>query len=300
MLPQPRIIRNSGLTKLTIEDPNLDWFPSNWIRHYSGDTLPDDMNVSLVTNGITSDIEGIDQALATAFPITTVPEVWQWRLPWVSTTNWQGYRTRNNIKVVFNMSELFDNSMGAFSGLGNTNYAYPEDYAAVVSNSLPELTDQRKSMYDFYLDLLSGRKYVFDPSHENPANFKVTQVDDVGESNDIVIVNSNATQTNGSTFLMGADMSIVHSLKDQGINWTKSGDVVDPYKILADAGANVARFRLWVDPKKTDGDQYFYGRISEVLSQIKKAKSNGLQTILNLHLSSCTIIVGYFMFVPSN
>lgn len=271
--------------KFLIKDPSLNWFPHNWIRHYSGNKLPNDMNDTQVTGGIISTSDAIDRELNTVFP-TNLPEPWQWRLPWISSTNWQGYRTRANIKAIFNMKKLFDNRTGAFAGVGVQNKT-DMAYAASVSNPIPEFTDQMKSKYDFYLDLLSGRKLIFDPTFMNPAYFTVKQQNDITLSDNVTVVNAKKSDffEDPRLFLQGADMSIVKNLEDNGVTWSKSGVTTDPYEILSSAGANVARFRLWVNPKKRDGSTYRYSTLESVTDEIKRAKSKNLKIILDLHYS---------------
>ena len=112
------------------EDKNLTWFPFNWISHYSGNTLPKDMDVSKVPGGIRTTSAKIDESLELFYPNNLI-EPWQWRLPWISLTNWQGYRTRANIKAIFDMRELFDNETGAFAGVGLGDLP-DEDYIKAV------------------------------------------------------------------------------------------------------------------------------------------------------------------------
>ena len=264
------------------EDKNLSWFPFNWTRHNSGKTLPNDMDISLVPGGITSTPAEIDKSLVRFYP-NNLTEPWQWRLPWISLTNWQGYRTRSNIKSVFNMKELFDNQHGAFAGVGVEDLP-DEDYIRAVSNPLPELTDNLKSNYDFYLDLLSGRKIVYNPQITSPGDFIVSQADDINNTSSSKVANSVVGDTS-SNFYMGADMSSVKNLEDEGITWTESGVKKDPYDILSSAGANIVRFRLWVSPKRSDNTDYNYSTLSSVTAEIKRAKAKNLKILLDLHYS---------------
>jgi arabinogalactan endo-1,4-beta-galactosidase len=280
-----------SLQEYVIPDTNLDWFPYNWIRHYSGSSLPNDMDISLVSGGVTTSQEGIDNALRNAFPKDT-PEHWQWRLPWVSITNWQGYKIRNNIKVVFNMQSLFDNQIGAFSGTG-VEHISNEAYANRVKSPIPAYTDNYKSKYDFYLDLLSGRKQIFNPNDSTFfGSLSVNQVNDSAEDqadvNSVVITKPNFNYKEDGSFLMGADMSIIKNLEDGGITWKRSEIAKsneDPYFILSSSGANTVRLRLWINPKKTDGSDYPYSRLLSVKQEILRAKDKGLKVILDLHYS---------------
>ena len=267
-----------------MNDPSLDWFPYNWVRHYSGSQLPNDMDVSKVPGGIRSTPSQIDAALKTNFPNDT-PEPWQWRLPWISITKWKGYRTRTNIKTIFNMNKLFDNTTGAFAGVGNSGMT-DSQYEASVSRPIHKLTDQRESQYDFYLDLLSGRKLIFNPKEKrNPSNFAVYQVDDYHNTRSI-LVNAKSSSTS-STFYMGADMSMIKNLEDSGITWEhpRNKNSVDPYEMLDGVGANIVRFRLWVNPKRNDGTPYRYSILTSVKDEILRAKRNNLNVLLDFHYS---------------
>lgn len=284
-------IEKQSLQKYVTTDTNLDWFPYNWIRHYSGSSLPSDMDISLVPGGVTTSSEGIDNAIRNVFPNDT-PEHWQWRLPWISITNWQGYKIRNNIKVVFNMQALFDNQKGAFTGVGVEQMSN-EEYANLVKNPIPAYTDNFKSKYDFYLDLLSGRKQIFNPNDESFfGSLSVNQYNDLAESpydvNNVVITTPNLSYKVENYFLMGVDMSIVKNLEDGGISWSTSPlakSSEDPYYILSSNGANTVRFRLWVNPKKQDGTDYPYSTLPSVKEEILRAKEKDLKVILDLHYS---------------
>jgi arabinogalactan endo-1,4-beta-galactosidase len=54
----------------------------------------------------------------------------------------------------------------------------------------------------------------------------------------------------------------------------------DVYEILANKGANIARYRLWHDPKWTN-----YSILSDVKKSIRRAKENGMYVLLDFHYS---------------
>ncbi|MEM0940646.1 MAG: glycosyl hydrolase 53 family protein [Bacteroidota bacterium] len=270
----------TNIQKTLIHNPRLNWFPSSWIRHYSDGMIPNDMNTSLVGGVKTKDSDWTN-VLNGVIP-TDRPEQWQWRLPWISKTPWSGYRTRSNIKVVIDMKALFNNESGAFSGKGNTKYQNNDlGYKNAVSNAIPKFTGLEKSKYDFYLDLESGRKLVFDPDIN--LDLKVYNLDS-SKTKEYFIAGSPSTS---STFLRGADMSTVNNLLDGGIKWTRNGVEVAPYDLLSEYGGNVVRFRLWIHPKYGDDTAYYpYCTKEDVLRGIRKAQKKGLQVILNLQYSN--------------
>jgi hypothetical protein len=145
----------------TISNENLaDWFPNNWVRHFSDSPLPLDINASLVMPFDSFDENNL--------PGTNY-EAWQWRFPWISYTSTEGYRTRWNIKTLYDMNNLFDNDRGALSGKAfgllkrenyhiydNTVYGPSRDGTGIIS----DCTEQERLKYHFYLDLKYKRKVI--------------------------------------------------------------------------------------------------------------------------------------------
>lgn len=145
----------------TISNENLaDWFPNNWIRHFSDSPLPLDINASLVMS-----FDSFDKNILSE----TNYEAWQWRFPWTSYTSTEGYRTRWNIKTLYDMNNLFDNDRGALSGKAfgllksenypiydNTVYGPARDGTGIIS----DFTEQERLKYHFYLDLKYKRKVI--------------------------------------------------------------------------------------------------------------------------------------------
>lgn len=122
--------------------------------------------------------------------------------------------------------------------------------------------------------------------------FTVNQVNDLAENqsdvNNVVITEPNFNYKEDDSFLMGAEMSIVKNLEDSGITWKRSGATKlneDPYDILFSSGANTVRFRLWVNPKRSNGTIYPYSTLSSVKEEILRVKEMGLKVILDLHYS---------------
>jgi len=113
----------------------------------------------------------------------------------------------------------------------------------------------------------------------------------VGEGNDDEEDNSNPpTEYSADNFVMGADLSYVNQILDHGGAYQDSGSVENPYKIFADYGTNLARFRLWHDPEwtatvyeGTDNPQYH--NLADVTNAIRQAKEQGMAVNLDLHLS---------------
>ena len=78
----------------------------------------------------------------------------------------------------------------------------------------------------------------------------------------------------------GADLSYVNELEDCGAVYRMGGKVEDPYRIFADAGANVVRLRLWHTPEWTR-----YSTLDDVRKSMRRAKESGMRVLLDLHYS---------------
>ncbi|AFL84181.1 arabinogalactan endo-1,4-beta-galactosidase [Belliella baltica DSM 15883] len=90
-------------------------------------------------------------------------------------------------------------------------------------------------------------------------------------------------------FLFGADLSYLNQILDHGGIYSVGGEQQDPYRIFAEAGTQLARFRIWHNPLWT-GEIYgretpLYNDLEDVESAIGKAKSEGMEILLDFHYS---------------
>lgn len=97
--------------------------------------------------------------------------------------------------------------------------------------------------------------------------------------------NGNNTDDNSEIsapdFYYGADLSYVNELEDCGAVYKSSEGIrQDPYEIFATAGANLVRLRLWHNPDWTN-----YSNLSDVKRSIRRARSLGMQVLLDFHYS---------------
>jgi arabinogalactan endo-1,4-beta-galactosidase len=88
-------------------------------------------------------------------------------------------------------------------------------------------------------------------------------------------------------FYFGADLSYVNEMEDCGVVYQDSSQAKDPYQIFADHGCNMTRLRLWHTPSFYDtlnqGNRY--SDISDVKKSILRAKMQGMDVLLDFHLS---------------
>ena len=110
-------------------DDGGDWLPDVFVRHTSeknsnNKPMPDDIANGSVSVSRFSSLSSNQQTRINQL-FNDVPEPWQVRLPWISfvtdptpygDTDVLSYRTRTNIKVIYDMNAFFDNETGAFSG----------------------------------------------------------------------------------------------------------------------------------------------------------------------------------------
>ena len=78
----------------------------------------------------------------------------------------------------------------------------------------------------------------------------------------------------------GVDISYINEMEDCGAVYRVGGEIRDPYRIFADKGANLARFRLWHNPDWTE-----YSTLPDVMKSILGAKDNGMRVLLDFHYS---------------
>ena len=85
----------------------------------------------------------------------------------------------------------------------------------------------------------------------------------------------------------GADMSYVNEMEHCGVVYKEDNNPKDPYAIFKDHGGNLVRLRLWHTPSWYDqlNDGSRFSDLSDVEIAIGRAKSKGLNVLLDFHLS---------------
>jgi len=91
-------------------------------------------------------------------------------------------------------------------------------------------------------------------------------------------------------FYFGADLSYANQVMDRGGVFKGGGKAGNPYQILKDHGASLARFRLWHNPVWTrevygDQDAQMYNDLKDVEKSLKEAAALGMMTLLDFHYS---------------
>jgi arabinogalactan endo-1,4-beta-galactosidase len=82
-------------------------------------------------------------------------------------------------------------------------------------------------------------------------------------------------------FYYGADLSYVNEMEDCGATYKDENNIEkDPYVIFKEAGANLVRVRLWVNPTWTN-----YSNFNDVKKTIQRAKGQGMNVLLDFHYS---------------
>ena len=164
-----------------------DWLPGAFVRHTSekkviqdGEetkkiSMPDDIdNGSVSVSKFLSLSNNQRSRIISLFD--GAPESWQVRLPWISfvtdpnpygTSDIYSYRTRTNIKVLYNMRAFFDNDTGAFSGNPTDPAGGDYSYSHMVESGLflHLMTDDIKLKRQFYQDLATGRKIIYNANN---------------------------------------------------------------------------------------------------------------------------------------
>lgn len=91
----------------------------------------------------------------------------------------------------------------------------------------------------------------------------------------------------GQSFYFGNDLSYVNEMEDCGVIYREQQQPKDPYAIFAEHGSNLVRLRLWHTPSWYDelnaGQRY--SDLADVKRSIARAREQGMQVLLDFHLS---------------
>ncbi len=89
----------------------------------------------------------------------------------------------------------------------------------------------------------------------------------------------NFSQTTGSEFIRGVDISFTPQIEDLGGKYTMNGVAKDALDIFKENGVNYIRLRLWHTPANG------YCGLKETLDYAKRIKEKGLKFLLDFHYS---------------
>jgi hypothetical protein len=152
--------RPSAVTSFLADYQNT-WYPKDWIRHFSEAPLPSDVDASVIIDSL--DNLALSAHLEDAFSaaprepdslysaVPVINEPWQIRYPWISLTDTEGPRSRTNVKVIYNMPQLFDTDHGAFSGMAT------QPTREVL---LRLMTDEEKDKKQFHANLKTNLMFL--------------------------------------------------------------------------------------------------------------------------------------------
>lgn len=96
-----------------------------------------------------------------------------------------------------------------------------------------------------------------------------------------------AAADTSSGWIWGADLGMLAEVESKGGEFFQDDVQADPVEILADAGTNLVRLRLWVDPYTTAGEPYGGGTndLASTIIAAQRAKAEGMNVLLDFHLS---------------
>lgn len=88
-------------------------------------------------------------------------------------------------------------------------------------------------------------------------------------------------------FVMGGDLGMLAEVEDRGGKFYEDGVQKDAIEIVSNAGMNMARLRLWVDPYTSAGEPYGGGTndLATTIEVAQRAKADGMGIMLDFHLS---------------
>ncbi len=144
------------------------WRPSVYVRHTSETPQPSDISDEAVSHFTT-----LSEAHKSKLRILLAgaPESWQLRLPWISfvkdwhafrTDVFYSYRTRTNVKVIYDMNAFFSPTTGIFSGSPSNSIGEDTSpkHLREIGVHLHLMEDDLKLKRFFFQDLCTGRAII--------------------------------------------------------------------------------------------------------------------------------------------
>ena len=83
----------------------------------------------------------------------------------------------------------------------------------------------------------------------------------------------------GNPFISGVDISMLKQVEENGGLFYENGNQIDPIQTFKDKGINTARIKIWHTPSLN------YNNLQSVLEMADRAKSVGLDLLLDFHYS---------------
>ena len=169
-------LTDNDVIKNFVENYNdRDWFWFNWALHYSSnwrDHLPNGLPVYVgddqVTRVFTTELDKFASPIKQLFESVNYAN-WQYTVPLVSYTDFQGNRMRTNPSCLYDINTIWSNTDGAFSG----NVKLPDDPNQIQA---PDISDEQKDRQEFYYDIISGRKVVLPFNSTTPIHISVRNI----------------------------------------------------------------------------------------------------------------------------
>ncbi len=96
----------------------------------------------------------------------------------------------------------------------------------------------------------------------------------------LLLAGAAANADSGTRYYFGADLSYVNELEDCGAAYSLHGEKRDPFELLHEQGANLARVRLWNDARWTR-----YSNLADVKKTIQRSQRAGMEVLLDFHYS---------------
>lgn len=129
-----------------------------------------------------------------------------------------------------------------------------------------------------------GASHVYAAEEDTVADAASVDSSDVYDSDLVVEKVDNLDED----FIMGVDVSSVIALENAGVTYYDfDGNESDLFEVLAEAGVNYIRVRIWNDPYDSDGNGYGGGNNDLAVAEAigKRATAAGLKLYVDFHYS---------------
>ncbi len=146
-----------GVKSIYVDRYLSKWFPRSWIRHLDSPPASPELPQTR-TDALVSSYNDYNDESFSKYPSANKYEPWQIRLPWISQAGLNGYKTRWNIKCIYDLKKIFDvTKVGTAYGLTSDRTAY--DAAILGDNGsqiLPGFDDKQREYQELYQMLVNG------------------------------------------------------------------------------------------------------------------------------------------------
>jgi hypothetical protein len=207
------------------------WFPKHWVRHLDSPLrspeIPGD-GADFVKKFNQNQSTTLDSYINSA---ATIYEPWQVRLPWIAQSGLDGYKTRWNIKCIYDINKLFNRSqIGKAYDLAENAEQYGgnvigEDGIKII----PKFDAYQREMQEFYWMLRNKEIVIVDCDVLNDFTKTATNTDTTPTVRVIVHDNTNTEIYDGVIFKSTPNNRVAQPKNDESLTVFSDSELFTVY-----------------------------------------------------------------------